>query len=131
MTALSRQFDRIAVLMSGVCLVHCLLIPVVLMLFPLLAISVGDDRHFHGLMLWLVLPVSVLGLVLGFRGHRDLRIVLAGAVAMLALTFASTWGHDNLRTTTEAVAMVLASLLLAVVHVWNFRAVRRCVGHDA
>lgn len=126
MTALSRQFDRIAVLMSGLCLAHCLLVPVVLVLFPLLAISSGDDRHFHGIMLWVVLPVSVIGLALGFRGHRDLRIVFAGAGAMLALTFASTWGHDNLRTSGEAVAMVIASLLLAAAHVWNFRAVHCC-----
>ncbi len=124
MELLTRQLDRIAILLSGVCVLHCILTPAVIALLPLLTLGIGGDEHFHELMLFIVLPISTLGLALGWRQHRRSRVLLAGVAAMALLTFASTWGHDNLSHALEATLMVIGSLALAAVHVANYRVLR-------
>src|SRR5690606_41884092 len=54
--SLSRYFDRIAIALSAICIVHCLAIPLLVALVPIAAIGFGG-AHFHALMLWLVVPV--------------------------------------------------------------------------
>jgi cytochrome c biogenesis factor len=124
MTALIRQLDRVAILLSGVCVLHCLLAPVAITLLPLLTLGLGGEEHFHELMLWVVLPVSTLGLALGWRQHRRGEILLLGAASMALLTFAATWGHHHLPHAMEALLTVIGSLALAAAHVLNFRLLR-------
>lgn len=126
MVTIARQLDRVAIFLSGLCLLHCLLLPVVIALFPLLSIGFGGDEHFHELLLWFVLPVSTVGLALGWRHHRSVRALTLGVIAMAILAFAATWGHDNLPEFIEVALTVLGSLMLAVAHLQNFRHLRRC-----
>lgn len=125
MTATSQRLDTIAIAVSGLCMVHCIAVPIALALFPLVALGIGSEHHAHGLMLWIALPVSALGLTLGTLRHRRVHVLYVGAAAMALLAFASTWGHDNLDVHRESALMIVASALLAAVHVWNFRIVRR------
>lgn len=128
MTVLIRQLDRLAILLSGVCVLHCLLTPAALALLPLLTLGIGGEDHFHELMLWVVLPVSTLGLGLGWRQHRHNGILLLGVASMALLAFAGTWGHHHLPHAAEAALTVVGSLSLAAAHVLNFRRLRhrRC-----
>ena len=63
---------------STICIVHCLAMPFVIALLPVAALAVGGDTHFHSLMLWFVVPTSVVGLGLGVRVHRRFAIVALG-----------------------------------------------------
>ena len=58
---LSKYFDRVAIALSTICIVHCLAMPFVIALLPVTAFALGGDGHFHSLMLWFVVPTSVLG----------------------------------------------------------------------
>ena len=127
---LSRHFDQIAIALSAICIVHCLAVPVLVALLPVAAVSFGDDQHFHGLMLWLVVPTSVLGFALGFRLHRRSGIVLAGAIGVIVLAITAVYGHDAWSETLEVLASVAGSLVLGSAHWLNFRAVRRCHVHS-
>ena len=55
--------------------------------------------------------------------------MLLGAVAIGTLVFIALWAHTFWDATTETVVNVAASLLLAVAHWRNFRAVRRHHDH--
>lgn len=123
---LSRHFDQIAIALSAVCIVHCLAVPVVIAVLPIAAVSFGDDQHFHALMLWLVVPTSLLGFGLGFRVHRRANLVVAGAVGVVIVAAAAIWGHDAWSENTEVTVSVVGSLVLGSAHWLNFRAVRRC-----
>jgi len=126
--SLSRHFDRIAIALSAICIVHCLAIPLVVAVLPLAALGLGGG-HFHGLMLWLVVPVSVLGFALGYRVHRRLDIVAVGVGAVALLGVAGIYGHDQWSAAIEAGVSVVASLILAGTHWVNFREVRRLHRH--
>jgi len=120
----SRYFDRIAIALSTICIVHCLAMPFVITLLPLAALAVGGDGHFHSLMLWFVVPTSVLGFGLGVRVHGRWDSVALGALAIAGLATAALWGHSAWDPSIEVIVNVSSSVLLAVAHWRNFREVR-------
>ena len=104
--------------------------PLLVAVLPIAAISLGDNAHFHSLMLWLVVPTSVAGLGLGFRVHRRSGIVAAGCVAVAILAAAALWGHSTWNPVAEVAVSVAASIVLASAHWQNFREVRRLHRHN-
>jgi hypothetical protein len=126
---LSKYFDRVAIALSTICIVHCLAMPFVIALVPIAAFAVDSDGHFHSLMLWFVVPTSVLGFALGLRVHRRFDIVALGAAAIAALAGAALWGHGAWEPSIEVLVNVVASVALAAAHWRNFREVRRLHRH--
>lgn len=126
----SRHFDQIAIALSAICIVHCLAVPVLVAVLPIAAVSFGDGQHFHGLMLWLVVPTSFFGFLLGYRLHGRSGLVVLGAVGVAVLVAAAIWGHSAWSEVVEVSVSVAGSLLLASAHWLNFRAVRRCHRHE-
>lgn len=126
---LSKYFDRVAITLSTICIVHCLAMPFVIALLPVTAFALGGDGHFHSLMLWFVVPTSVLGFGLGVRVHRRVDIVVMGAVAIALLAATALWGHSEWDPSVEVLTNVAASVLLAAAHWRNFREVRRLHSH--
>lgn len=126
---LSKYLDRVAIALSTICIVHCLAMPVLIAVLPVAALAIGGDGHFHSLMLWFVVPTSVLGFGLGLRVHRRIDIVAMGAAAIAALAAAALWGHSAWDPSLEVTANVAASVLLAAAHWRNFREVRRLHRH--
>ena len=125
----SRHFDRIAIALSAICIVHCLAIPFVVAVLPIAALSFGNSEHFHGVMLWLVVPTSFVGFLMGLRLHHRKEIVLLGAAGVFVLGAAAIYGHQSWSELTEVTVSVAGSLLLAAAHWLNFRAVQRCHRH--
>jgi hypothetical protein len=127
--SLSRYFDRVAIALSAVCIVHCLAVPFVVVLLPVVALSIGENGHFHALMLWLVVPTSVAGFALGYKVHFERRIVLLGSAGVLLLALAALWGHDRWPAALEILVTIAGSIVLAYAHWLNFREVRRLHHH--
>lgn len=127
--SISRYFDRIAIALSAVCIVHCLTVPLIVVVLPVMAISLGDNGHFHELMLWLVVPTSVAGFMLGFRIHENLRIPAVGTIGIAVLMVSALWGHDRWAAWLEIVVTIAGSVVLASAHWLNFRDVRRLHTH--
>lgn len=125
----SRYVDRIAIGLSAVCIVHCIAVPLLIALLPLAAAAFGRDAHFHALMLWLVVPTSVVGFALGYRVHRRAAVVAAGALALALVAAAGLWGHAYWPPLTESIVSIAGSFGLAIAHVLNFRDVRRLHRH--
>ena len=106
-------------MLSGLCLVHCLLLPFAVVLLPFLA-QFSDD-HFHVEMLMIVIPVSLFALFLGYRRHHHAGIVAAGLVGLCLLTLGGTVVHETWGLMADRTLTVLGSLTLAVTHYRNFR----------
>jgi hypothetical protein len=124
------RLDGLAIAASGLCAAHCLLAPLVVMLTPVLHVFGLTDEAFHQLLLFVVLPTSVIGLTLGCRHHRDATVIVLGAVGASSLAFVAIAGHPVLGEAGERVATIAGSLLAASAHVRNFRLCRRHPCHD-
>ena len=109
--------DGAAVVLSGLCLLHCLALPLVVAGVPFLAQFA--ETHLHYQVLILVIPLSVLALGLGYRRHRDWRILLAGAFGMTLLVIGATVAHSQLGLAADRLFTVIGSLVLATAHFFN------------
>ncbi len=120
--AATSMMDAGAMLISGLCLVHCLALPLLLALLPLAAASFVADEHFHRWLLLAIVPVSALALVSGCRRHRSLRVLLCGAAAVTLLVFAA-YGNSmvGLSPLGESILTIAGGLLLAAAHFINLR----------
>jgi hypothetical protein len=122
---LSGFLDNLAVAFSGICLLHCLTLPVAIALLPFL--SRFDATHFHVQMLIVVLPVSVIAFSLGFRRHRGIAVIVWGAVGMLLLTLGGTVAHSSYGIVADRTLTIGGALILALAHYFNNRFARHRV----
>ena len=54
------KLDKAAVILSGICLVHCLAFPLLIALFPVFGFSFVSHTTFHQIILVVVVPTSIL-----------------------------------------------------------------------
>jgi hypothetical protein len=118
--------DRSAILLSGLCLVHCLVLPIVAATLPWLAWLDGNENWVHRGLLLAIVPISLLALASGCRRHRDRRVLLLGLAALGLLSFAALAGAALPRPWLETALTVLGSVALAASHLLNLRALHRC-----
>jgi len=121
----STHFDKAAIGLSLVCAVHCLLLPLVLVILPTLAASTSSDERFHQWMLMAVLPTSLLALAMGCRRHRNMSVMAMGLPGLAILTLAAFLGHDWLGESGEKIASLLGASLIAFGHFRNHTLCRR------
>ncbi len=123
--------DKLAISLSAVCLVHCLLTPSLLTLIPIFSSSLlVEDALFHRLLVWLVLPTSILAFFLGCRNHKRLSIVLCGLIGLTILATAAFYGHEAFGIKGEKIATTIGGLTLAYSHFLNFRACQNTTCDD-
>lgn len=118
----SSILDNAAIALSGLCLIHCLLLPVIVVALPLLAQF--NETHFHTQMLIVVVPVSLLAFALGYRHHNNKAIVGWGIVGILILFIGGTVVHADFGRLADSLLTMAGSLVLAVAHYRNNRLTR-------
>ena len=111
-----KGFDGMAISLSGLCLVHCLALPVLALSLPILG-AFADAEWVHWLFVVLALPVSMIAL-LGGPGQLSRGLVTAALVGLsLLIAGAAGWpDHD-----WETALTVAGGLVLASVHLINWR----------
>lgn len=109
--------DGAAVGLSALCLIHCLALPLVVAGLPFLAQFA--EGHLHKQMLVVVLPLSIIALGLGFRHHRNSRIVVTGIVGMALLTVGATVAHEHWGLLADRTFTIFGALILAAAHFYN------------
>lgn len=118
--------DKAAIFLSFLCVVHCLCLPVLLLLLPALAgVLVFNDAWFHLTLLFFVVPVSSLALVLGYFHHRNYAMLLVGALGLSLLIVAAVAGHDILGEFGEVVLTVIGSSIIVYSHLRNLKLSRQ------
>jgi hypothetical protein len=116
-TKSSNWLDGAAVGLSALCLIHCLALPLLVAGLPFLAQF--SEGHLHVQMLFLVLPLSIVALGLGFRHHRSTWIVLTGVLGMLILVVGATVAHSQLGLSADRAFTIVGALVLATAHFYN------------
>lgn len=86
-------------------------------------ISLGplQEEGFHLLLVSIVLPISVLGIILGCRQHKNYNIGYLGGFGLLVLLLSGTFGHDIVGEFGEKLLTVIGSTILIGIHIKNFQ----------
>ena len=120
MKQLQLTADRLSIGLSCLCIVHCLLLPVAFVAFPMLASLAVADEMFHQVLVMFVLPFSLVALFMGYRRHHQTKILGWGILGLIVLVMALLLGHDLLGEYGEVLLTVMGSLLIAYSHIRNF-----------
>ncbi len=113
------RMDGFAIALSGLCLVHCLIIPVAVVLVPALSsVVLGTETTVHWVFLTLAVPTSCWALLRGFRRRRKAGALLAGMAGLLLMFL----GVSHLLDPGLEVPLTLVGVSMVVVaHVLNLR----------
>ena len=119
--------DRFSIGLSALCLLHCLAIPLVITISPVMATFAFADESFHIALIAIVIPTSVIALSLGCKKHKGWRILALGSGGLATLTIAAFAEGLGFGETGETLLTVLGALTVAAAHLSNYRA---CRAHD-
>ena len=110
--------EGIAVGATIACLVHCLALPLLIAIIPIIPAVLPIPDHFHAIALGLAIPATGGALFAGYRRHRVAGPLFAGTAGLVLLTLGAThWEATPLETPVT----VLGSLCIAAAHLVNWR----------
>jgi hypothetical protein len=117
----SSLLDASAISLSGLCLAHCLALPLVAAFSPVVA-TWAEAEWVHALAIGLAAPMSALAL---WRRGQALGVILMSlaGLSLMALGVAHWPSHE-----AETPITVAGSLLLAGAHLLNWRRRHACRG---
>ncbi len=121
MKILTQTIDKYAITLSALCIVHCLALPVLMVLLPSLAVLPLQQEAFHIAMVVCVIPTSIYALTMGCRKHKSTSIVYIGAVGLSVLVAAVILGESNLSEVGEKLLTTVGALIIAFAHVRNYK----------
>lgn len=125
-----RGLDAVALMFSGLCLVHCLALPVLIAILPLAASSFVAGERFHQWLLLGVVPTSVLALGWGWRRHRSRLVFWLGVIALTLMTYAAFGRQINdLSEAGDRWLTVVGASMLALGHLRNYQLRHRGHAH--
>jgi len=120
-----RFFDGLAIVLSGTCMLHCLALPILVTVFPIVQGSLLEEQYFHLIMLLLILPTSLIALTVGCRKHKDRLTIALGAMGLTVLTITALFGHDLFGLTGERITTSIGGVVLAAAHIRNYLSCRK------
>jgi hypothetical protein len=121
--------DKTAIGLSLLCAIHCLALPVLVVLAPALGSMAIADESFHLWVVAVAIPVSAYALLLGCRKHRHLSVLATGIIGLTVLGVAALAGHDLVGESGERALTLLGAFIIAWSHVRNYyycRSASRC-----
>jgi hypothetical protein len=117
--------DSLAIGAGTLCLVHCLVLPLVVLLLPTLATVLTVPESFHLLALAFAVPTSAFALGTGIRQHGLVQPLLLAAPGLALMAFGALAAPD---AEWERALTVIGTLLLVGGHLINWRGLRRAHG---
>ena len=113
------RLDRFGLSLSGLCAVHCLILPLLLAALPLTTAHVLHD-WVHPVLVLIVAPVGVHAIRSGLRVHGSRGVAAWLGVGLVLVLGALPW-HFLLGLHGESALTLTGSLCLAVGHWTNSR----------
>ena len=108
--------DRVGIVASAACFVHCIATPVILSFSAVYAHFLPSEEHTHRLLAVFVALVGAIALGMGFRKHKQKSILWLMAIG-LALIFAGAYFGDHLPSHwMEVTITLLGSCCMITAH---------------
>jgi hypothetical protein len=126
--------DLVGAGFSGLCLAHCLALPIVFVALPLWPGLAAWHSGMHVVFVGLIFPTTLLAMWIGFKRHGSLGPLSVLATGLLIVLTAEVLGHGAVSSIhAETALSVTGSTLLVAGHWRNWTSARRqppCRSHS-
>lgn len=110
-------WDRLGIGLSGLCAIHCLLVPVIVSLIPLWPAFEEFHEYTHLIFFLAIAPAVILSV----KNRKQLQAVSGYLFVGLAIIFAAWFFNDKLGDIGEAGVTLVGSMLLIRGHWINYK----------
>ena len=127
-------FDRFAIALSSICAIHCIALPVVASLIPLLTTSIPHDNAlheflFHQFILIFILPISIFALAAGYRCHKKITPIFIGTIGLIILSVVALFAENLISQQVisgsgETILTIFGGIIHAAGHISNVLATK-------
>jgi hypothetical protein len=118
--------DKIGMILSIGCMIHCVLFPILLPLLPMIGLFVGCDNNFHFILTFFIVGVAIIALIPGFIKHKILTPFILASIGITCLIFALNVKIEI----TETIVTILGGIFLIFGHYTNHMLLCKCRHHD-
>jgi uncharacterized membrane protein YfcA len=123
---LALPVDQIGAWTSALCVIHCILTPVVLSISAVSAHFLPSEERTHRTLAVAIAALGAIALLKGYRKHRSSR-VLSLMVVGLAFIFCGAWWGDHLPShSAEVFVTLIGSGFMISAHRMNHTFCRDC-----
>jgi len=112
--------DKVSIGLSTLCAIHCLVLPLLLLLLPSLVGTQLASEAFHSWMLIAVIPTSIYALTMGCKKHKRLQFLVIGMSGLVLLSSPVFLGHEIVNEFSEKILTLLGAGLMVLAHWMNF-----------
>ena len=123
---LSIPADKLGIWASALCLVHCILTPVVLSFSIVYAHFLPSEEKTHRTLAVLIALLGALALLKGYRFHRRRRVLLLMGIGLTAIFAAAYWGDHLPSHGAEVFVTFVGSCFMIAAHRLNHTFCRNC-----
>lgn len=117
--------DNLGIIASAVCLVHCLAMPFVIALLPVLGLQFLETHESHMYLAAAIWAFALFAIVPGYLKHKKLPILLGTIAGLGLVTLGVMYGHSLFGEKGEMMCLSAGNLMLVAVH-WKNRALCKC-----
>jgi uncharacterized membrane protein YfcA len=118
--------DQIGIWASSLCVVHCLLTPVVLSLSTVFAHFLPSEELTHRILVVSIALVGVIALVRGYRNHKRRRVPLLMVIGLAFIFGGALYGEHLPSHATEVAITLIGSGFMIAAHRTNHTFCRSC-----
>lgn len=118
-------WDKTAISLSLLCSLHCLALPLLLVIFPSITALNLDNEAFHFWMVLAVIPTSIYALTLGCKKHKRTQFLVTGLIGLVALLLAVFLPESLVGEIGEKIFTLVGSGLIAFSHFKNHQLCQR------
>jgi peptidoglycan/LPS O-acetylase OafA/YrhL len=124
--ALTFPVDQIGVWTSTLCVIHCLLTPVVLSLSAVSAHFLPSEEKTHRTLAVVITALGAIALVKGYRRHRSWRVLALMAAGLAFIFRGAFWGDHLPSHWAEVLVTLIGSGFMIAAHRTNHTFCRDC-----
>lgn len=123
--------DKLGIFGSALCLVHCLLLPILLPLFSANSYSPhvsGEESWFHDFIFPALLLVAALAFSKGYRRHHSMKILSLGIGGIILISLGLFSDHIG-ALQSPSIFTPVGSVILVIAHVLNISKLKKVSPH--
>ena len=127
--------DKVGMLVSVGCIIHCLLTPILIPILPAAGFIFSHSPFVHGVLVAVIATIALLAFIPGYKKHRNnvpglLAFIGVGIITCMGALelFSEITGNEYEAVPITSVT-ILGSLIIVYAHYLNHRYICACKHH--